>query len=99
MSRAISHSESPSWIDFDDPPVARPRRPPRSSERARRQRHLRRLRRDLLVDLGAAVVLMIVVLSLTAGLGVVLLLELPVAGVIIASFALERRRRRRVRRR
>ncbi len=95
MPRAASKPEIPSWIAFDDSPAERPPRPRRPSERARRQRHLRRLRRDLLVDVTSALVLMIVVLSLTAGLGVVLLLEVPVAGLLTLSFVLERRRRSR----
>jgi hypothetical protein len=64
-------------------------------ERIRRERHLRRLRRDLLVDVGCALVLTIVTLIITAGLGVVALLEVPVAGAIIASFFLERAARKR----
>jgi hypothetical protein len=68
-------------------PAARP-------ERRRRRRRLQQLRRDLLVDLVAALALTIFVLIVTAGLGVVALLEIPTAGLVIASFVIERRRRR-----
>jgi hypothetical protein len=62
-------------------------------ERRRRRRHLQRLRRDLVLDLAAALGLTIAVLIGTAGLGVVALLEIPVAGLVLASFVVERRRR------
>lgn len=75
------------------PPRRRPR--PASPERARRLRHLRALRRDLLVDVAAAFALMVFVVIATAGLGVVLLLEIPVGVLVVASFVIERRRRRR----
>jgi hypothetical protein len=57
-------------------------------------RHLRVLRRDLLIDFVAAFVIMVMVLIATAGLGVVLLLELPLGAVVIGSFVFEWRRRR-----
>lgn len=85
------------WLGPDDAQAsARSRR----LERRRRELHLRRLRRDLLEDFGIAIVLMILVLVITAGLGVVALLEIPVAGAVVASYVLERRRRvkRRARR-
>lgn len=63
--------------------------------RRRRQRHLRLLRRDLLADVVSAVVLTIVMLSVTAGLGALALAEIPVAGAVIGSFILERRTRTR----
>jgi hypothetical protein len=66
-----------------------------SGERARRLRHLRALRRDLLIDFVAAFVLMVMVLIATAGLGVVLLLEIPLGALVIGSFVFEWRRRRR----
>jgi hypothetical protein len=72
-------------------PAARARR----AERQRRERHLRRLRRDLLEDVAMAIGLMIVILSVTAGLGVVALLEIPVGAAVLASFLVERRIRRR----
>jgi hypothetical protein len=62
-------------------------------ERRRRRRHLQRLRRDLVADLAAALGLTVAVLVGTAGLGVVALLEIPVAGLVLASFVVERRRR------
>jgi hypothetical protein len=46
------------------------------------------------VDGAAALALMIALLIVTAGLGVIALLEVPAAGVVITSFVLERRRRR-----
>jgi hypothetical protein len=64
-------------------------------ERLRRERHLRRLRRDLLMDFALGSLLTILIISVTAGLGVVALLEIPVAGAVIGSFAVERAARRR----
>jgi hypothetical protein len=71
----------------------------RRIERRRRERHLRRLRRDLLEDVGIAIVLMSFTLIVTAGLGVVALLEIPVAAAVIASYVVERGIRRGRRRR
>jgi uncharacterized protein YjiS (DUF1127 family) len=79
--------------------AARPRQRPAAAgrpariEQRRRRRHLQQLRRDALVDFIAAFALMIVVLIATAGLGVVALLEIPVALAVIASVVAERRRR------
>jgi hypothetical protein len=61
-------------------------------ERRRREQHLRRRRRDLLEDVGMAIVLMIVALICTGGLGVIALIEIPVGAAVIASLVLERRR-------
>ena len=66
-----------------------------SGERARRLAHLRALRRDLLIDFVAAFVVMVVILVVSAGLGVVALLEVPLGGAVVASFVIEYRRRRR----
>ena len=63
-------------------------------ERRRRDRHFARLRRDLLEDIGAAIALTILAITLTAGLGVVALIEAPVALLVAASYRLERRIRR-----
>jgi hypothetical protein len=72
-----------------------------SPERRRRERHYRLRRRDLWIDAGLAVALTIALISITAGLGVLALLELPIAGALIASLVAERvvgRRRGQVRR-
>jgi hypothetical protein len=53
------------------------------------------LRRDALTDFAVALGLMIVILIVTAGLGVVALLEIPAAALVIASYVAERRRRGR----
>jgi hypothetical protein len=63
------------------------------AERRRRERQRRRLRRDLLEDVGLGLLLTVTALIMTAGLGVIALLEVPVLGAVIASFALERRMR------
>jgi hypothetical protein len=69
----------------------RPRRAsPAALERRRRERHLRRRRRDLLEDLAAALVLTTVALVFTAGLGVIALLDIALAGVLTCCFVLER---------
>jgi hypothetical protein len=67
-------------------------------QRRRRELHRRRLRRDLLEDFGLAMLLTVTALILAAGLGVIALLEVPLLGVVIASFGLERRIRARRRR-
>jgi hypothetical protein len=83
------------------PGQARPQPAPRSADRAvrlerrRRELHLRRRRRDLLEDFGMALALMILALVLTAGLGVIALLEVPIGGGVIGSYIVERRKRRR----
>jgi hypothetical protein len=74
------------------PPPARRRVSP---ERRRRERHYRLRRRDLLVDAGLAFALTIALISITAGLGVLALLELPIAAGLIASLVAERAARRR----
>jgi hypothetical protein len=65
------------------------------AERRRRERHLRRRRRDPLEDVALGLLLTIIALILTAGLGVIALIEIPVAGAVIGSFVLERRARKR----
>ena len=65
------------------------------AERRARERHLRRRRRDLLEDTAVAFVLTIAALIVTAGLGVIALLEVPLGAVVLGSFVIARRRRRR----
>ena len=64
-------------------------------ERRRRQRHFARRRRDLLEDCVVAAVLAILIVSVTAGLGVVALMEIPLGAALIGSFVAERVIRRR----
>lgn len=66
-----------------------------NAERRRRQRHFARRRRDLLEDVGIALLLSVSLLVMTAGLGVIALLELPMAGILAASVVIPRIRRRR----
>jgi hypothetical protein len=73
--------------------------PPRLSgaqatERRRREQHYRLRRRDLLEDLGAGLLVTILLLMLTAGLGVLALLDLALLALLVASGVVERRRRR-----
>jgi hypothetical protein len=63
-------------------------------ERRRRERHFRRRRRDLLEDTGIALLLAIILVSVTAGLGVLALLELPVVLALLGSGLAARPRRR-----
>ena len=66
--------------------VRPPRAPGRArSEHRRRERHFRRRRRDLLEDALLGLVLAIVLISLTAGLGVLALIVLPVGLALIAA--------------
>lgn len=59
-------------------------------------RLIRRRRLDLLQDGVLALVLAILVLTISAGLGVVALLAIPVALGILASLLVERHRSRRI---
>lgn len=71
-------------------------------ERLRRERHFRRRRRDLLEDAGLALLVTIALVSVTAGLGVLALIEVGLATALTASVFTERaikRRRARERRR
>jgi Flp pilus assembly protein TadB len=65
------------------------------AERRRREQHLRRRRRDLLEDVVIAIVLTIVALIWTAGLGVIAIVAVPVACAVIGSFLVERWLRKR----
>jgi hypothetical protein len=71
----------------------------RAAERRRRERHFRRRRLDLLQDAGLALVVTIVLISQTAGLGVLALLMVPLAGVLVGSCIAVRARHHRRRRR
>jgi Flp pilus assembly protein TadB len=64
-------------------------------ERRRRERHFARRRRDLLEDVGVAFVLTLILITATAGLGVIALLELPLSAALVASVLIPRVRRRR----
>jgi hypothetical protein len=55
------------------------------AERRRRERHFRRRRRDLLEDTSMALLLSIIFVTVTAGLGVLALLELPVVVALVGS--------------
>jgi hypothetical protein len=77
-------------------PVVDPARA-RSAERRRRERHFRRRRQDLLQDAGLALVITVVLIMETAGLGVLALLMIPLAGVMVGTNVAGRVRRRRAR--
>jgi hypothetical protein len=78
------------------PPASRPSGA-LAAERRRRQRHYRLRRRDLLEDLGAGLLMTVLLLTLTAGLGVLALLDLGLVGVLVVSGLIGRRRRRHAR--
>jgi len=69
-----------------------------ATERRRRERHYRLRRRDLLEDVGAGLLVTVLLLMLTAGLGVLALLDLALLALLVASGVVERRRRRHARR-
>jgi hypothetical protein len=75
-----------------------PRQAAADPERRRRARHFRLRRRDLLEDVAGGALLAIVLLALTSGLGVLALLEVPLAGILVAAGVITRRRGRRARR-
>ena len=88
-------SASPARRVHYRPPIPKPEEPSRAAlERRRRQRLLARRRRDLLEDCVAAIVLTIVAITLTAGLGVIALMEVPVVLALVVSYVRDRRRRR-----
>ena len=60
----------------------------------RQQRLVARRRRDLLEDSVAGIVLTIVAITLTAGLGVIALIEVPVVLALVISYVRDRRKRR-----
>jgi Flp pilus assembly protein TadB len=65
------------------------------AERRRREQHFRLRRRDLLVDAALGLLLAVVLLAETAGLGVLALLVLPAAFLLLVSGLVRRRSRRR----
>jgi hypothetical protein len=69
----------------------------RALERRRRERHYRLRRRDLLQDTVIAVLLAVVMLTSTAGLGVVAILLFATGAALIAMSVAERTIRRRAR--
>jgi hypothetical protein len=77
------------------PPTSRRDGRTASRERRARERHLRRRRRDLLEDSVAALALTVFALTVTAGLGVIALLEVPAAVVVFGSLGIGRARRRK----
>lgn len=88
-------SASPARRHAFRPPIPKQEQPSRAAlERRRRQRLLARRRRDLLEDSAAAIVLTIVAVTLTAGLGVIALIEVPVVLALVFSYVRDRRRRR-----
>ena len=84
--------------------LGRPARPPRTAartapvsaatQRRRRERHFARRRRALIIDAALALLMTIILLSVTAGLGVLALLLVPVVGVLAGSAIVRRRRSR-----
>ncbi len=91
-SRRLEHRESPRRPRQTTP---RPQPDVSARERRRRERHFRRRRRDLLEDSGIALALVVGLVSVTAGLGVLALIEVPLAVGLIVSMLAERAVRRR----
>lgn len=88
-------SASPARRAAYEPPTPKQEHPSQGTlERRRQRRLLARRRRDLLEDSVAALVLTIVAITLTAGLGVIALIELPVVLALVISYVRDRRRRR-----
>jgi Flp pilus assembly protein TadB len=88
-------SASPARRVHHRPPIPKQEEPSRAAlDRRRQQRLLARRRRDLLEDGVAAIVLTIVAITLTAGLGVIALIEVPVVLALVISYMRDRRRRR-----
>jgi predicted lipid-binding transport protein (Tim44 family) len=79
-------------------PARRASAAPATLDRRRRERHFARRRRDLLEDLVLGVAFAVMILSVTAGLGVVALIELGTGLGVAAWAAIRRVRRWRARR-
>jgi hypothetical protein len=94
MSAASHRRVAPPDLSGASPAAPRPRV---SSERRRRERHFRRRRRDLLEDAVLGLVLAVVLISVTAGLGVLALLVFAIAAVLGAGVVVRRVRRVRAR--
>jgi hypothetical protein len=73
----------------------RTRRQPTAAEleHRRRSKHFARRRRDLLEDAAAALLITLLAITLTAGLGVIALIEIPLSLVLVVSHLLGRLRR------
>jgi Flp pilus assembly protein TadB len=92
MARAQVAPRARSAAEIADPP---PRRQERvSAERRRRARHYAARRRDLTIDVALGLFVAVVLLSLTAGLGVLALVLVPLAIVLVVTGVLDRRRAR-----
>jgi hypothetical protein len=61
------------------------RRAPTPAQRRRRERHFRLRRRDLLFDTIAGAALSVLLISLTAGLGVLALIVVPAGAILLAT--------------
>lgn len=70
------------------------RRPKTTADRRRRARHYRLRRRDLIQDLGAGLLGAVLLFMLTAGLGVLALIDFALVGLLIASRMIGRRHQR-----
>lgn len=70
------------------------RRPKATADRRRRERHYRLRRRDLIQDLGAGLLGAVLLFMLTAGLGVLALIDFALVGLLIASGMIGRRHQR-----
>lgn len=70
------------------------RRPKSTADRRRRERHYRLRRRDLIQDLGAGLLGAVLLFMLTAGLGVLALIDFALVGLLIASRMIGRRHQR-----
>jgi hypothetical protein len=93
-----SESSRPSEHQRRQPPAPRASLPADRAarvERRRRELQLRRRRRDLLEDAVIALLVTIVALIWTAGLGVIAIIAVPVAAAVIGSFLAERALRKR----
>jgi hypothetical protein len=78
------------------PQFSPPHQPSRTAlERRRRSQHFARLRRDVLEDTAVALLVTLLTIAFTSGLGVIALIELPLVLALIISYLLERRTRRR----
>jgi hypothetical protein len=64
-------------------------------ERRRRAQLVRQRRRDLVTDAAIALALTLLAVVLTAGLGVLALIEVPVALALVGTVLMERRTRKR----
>ena len=86
---------TPACCPPDTPQLSPGQQPSRTAlDRRRRSQHFASRRRDLLEDTAAALLVTLLTVTFTAGLGVIALIELLLALAVIVTYLLDHRRHR-----